>query len=172
MTNLGVHGIFQVFIQMADDARKVWLQVMEDGDSPLIGLFVFLLLLAMDMVIHGFMAAMDNLNDSHLEKEVQEGNRKALWLAKVKEGSVRIFPGLSSLTTFISVAAGIYQSRMYGKMLAKAVLNEAHPIWMYGLCYVLIAIVTVFLLVALGILAPEKIAARKGPFSWQASCAF
>jgi len=134
---------------------------MEDGDSPLIGLFVFLLLLAMDMVIHGFMAAMDNLNDSHLEKEVQEGNRKALWLAKVKEGSVRIFPGLSSLTTFISVAAGIYQSRMYGKMLAKAVLNEAHPIWMYGLCYVLIAIVRVFLLVALGILAPEKIAARK-----------
>lgn len=134
---------------------------MEDGDSPLIGLFVFLLLLIMDMVMHGFLAAIDNLNDSHLEKEVQEGNKKALWLAKVKEGSVRIFPGLLSMMTLISVAAGIYQSRMYGKMLAKAVLSEAHPLWMYGICYGLTAIVTVFLLVSLGILAPEKIAARK-----------
>lgn len=134
---------------------------MEDGGNPLIGLAVFLLLLVVDIILHGFLAAVENLNDSQMAKRMEEGSKRALWLMRVKEGEISVLPALCSLTVFVSVAVGAYQSRLYGRMLAGVLPGEAQPFWMYGCCYVLTGVATVFLLVSLGMLAPRKIASRR-----------
>lgn len=138
---------------------------MEDSDSPLIGLVVFLLLLAVDMVLHGFMAAVENVNGSSLEKKAEEGNKRSVWLLQIKNDSGHMLPALQSVVTFISVIVGIYQSRLYGRMLAKALLDGERSFWVFVACYALITVAAVFLLVSLGVLAPQKIAARKAE-SW------
>ena len=86
---------------------------MDDSDRPLIGLAAFALLLAADFILHGFLAAVDNLNERQTEKKAEEGSRRALWLLQVKSGSVRILPALEFIITAIGVVVGIYQSRMY-----------------------------------------------------------
>ncbi len=134
---------------------------MDDSDRPLIGLAAFALLLAADFILHGFLAAVDNLNESQTEKKAEEGSRRALWLLQVKSGSVRILPALEFIITAIGVVVGIYQSRMYGRMLAGVLFGTERTIWMYGLCYLLVTMLSVFLLVSVGVLAARRIAVRK-----------
>lgn len=134
---------------------------MEDGGSPLIGLVVFLILLVLDAVLYGFSIAVDNLNDSQVDKKADEGNKKALWLQQIMDDPYPVLHILQILMTFVSVTVGIYQSRMYGNLIVSRYLGVESPLWLYGLCYVLVVVVSVFLLVSLGILASQKIAIRK-----------
>ena len=51
---------------------------MEDGGSPLIGLIVFVILLVLDAVLYGFAIAVDNANESRIDKKAEEGSRRAV----------------------------------------------------------------------------------------------
>ena len=134
---------------------------MEDGGSPLIGLVVFVVLLLIDILINGFMAALDSLSESQVEKKLEEDNKRAAWLMSIMEEPERLLPAFQTLVTLISVAVGVWHSRLYGRLLAGAIMEEPYPVWLFWLCYFLAALIAVFLLVSLGMLAPQKIAARK-----------
>lgn len=134
---------------------------MEDGGSPLIGLIVFLILLILDAVLYGFSIALDNLSDSQIDKKVEEGNKKALWIQRVMDNPYQVLHILQSVMTLVSVTVGIYQGRMYGKMIISGYLGTEQPMWIQVVCYALVTVIAVFLLVSLGILAPQKIAIRK-----------
>ena len=134
---------------------------MDDGGSPLIGLFVFLLLLMVDAVLYGFSIAVDNLSDSYVDKKVEEGNKKAIWLQRMMDNPYRLLHLLQIMMTLVSVTVGIYQARIYGKLIVSTYLKSEQPMWIYFCCYALITVVIVFLLVSFGILAPQKIAVRK-----------
>lgn len=50
---------------------------MESGGNPLIGSIIFVTLLILNGLLHGFCSALDNLNDSLMEEAAEEGNKKA-----------------------------------------------------------------------------------------------
>lgn len=134
---------------------------MEDGGSPLIGLIVFVILLVLDAVLYGFAIAVDNANESRIDKKAEEGSRRAVWLKETMHYPYRVFHIMQILMTFISVTAGIYLGRLYGGLLAGSILSPGYEGWLKGLCYILAAFAVGFLLVALGIITPQKIAVRK-----------
>ncbi len=134
---------------------------MDDGGSPLIGLIVFLVLLLLDAVLYGFTMALENLTDSQIDKKAEEGNKRAPWLRKIKDMPDRYLHVIQILMTFVSIIVGVYQSRLYGRWVIKSFLEAGQPVWIHFLCYGLVTVLAVFLLVSLGILAPQKIAVRK-----------
>ena len=134
---------------------------MDDGGSPLIGLIVFLILLLLDAAFYGFRVAVDNLNDSQIDKKAEEGNKKALWLQRIMDDPYPVHHILQILMSFVSLIMGVYHGRLFGRLLVKSFLSPEHPAALTFLCYALAVVASVFLLVSLGIIAPQKIAARK-----------
>ena len=55
---------------------------MDEGVSPTMGVLVFAILLVLDFVIFGFIAAMENLNQASIEKMAKEGENRAAQLIK------------------------------------------------------------------------------------------
>ncbi len=134
---------------------------MEDGGSPLIGLIVFLILLVLNAVLYGFAIAVDNANESRIDKKAEEGSRRAAWLKETMHHPYRVFHIMQIWMTFLSVTAGIYLGGLYGGLLARSILSPGYEGWLTGLCHALAAFAVGFLLVVLGIITPQKIAVRK-----------
>lgn len=134
---------------------------MEDGGSPLIGILLFVLFLVLDALLYGFLTAVNNLNDSHVEKLAAEGDKRALWLRRVMDDPYPTTHVLQIIMTFVSVILGIYQGGMYGRLLKGLIPQSEEILLISGICYVASVLALVFLLVVLGILLPQKIAIRK-----------
>ena len=62
---------------------------MDEGVSPTMGVLVFAILLVLDFVIFGFMAAMENLNQASIEKMAKEGENRAAQLLKYTDETER-----------------------------------------------------------------------------------
>ncbi|MEG0963088.1 MAG: hemolysin family protein [Lachnospiraceae bacterium] len=138
---------------------------MDDGGSPVIGLIVFLVLLILDGIFYGFLTALDEVAESQVERKAEEGDKQAQWLLTVLDSPYNTKHTIQSLVTFVSVIFGIYQVRLFGGMLIQNVLNEDASIYLHMLCYTAAAIGCIFLFTAIGVLAPQKIAARC-PHQW------
>ena len=50
---------------------------MDDGVSPTMGILVFAALILLDFIIFGFIAAMENLNETSVEKLAKDGDTRA-----------------------------------------------------------------------------------------------
>ena len=133
----------------------------DGGGSPLIGLIVFLILLLLDAVFYGFQVAVDNLNDSQIDKKVEEGSKRAIWLKRIMDDPHPVYHILQIMMTFVSLSIGVYHGRLFGGLLVESFLNPEHPAILTFLCYVLAVVLSVFLLVSLGIITPQKLAIRK-----------
>lgn len=138
---------------------------MDDGGSPVIGLILFLVLLVLDGVLYGFMTALEEITESQIEKRAEEGNKHAPWLLKIMDSPYKTRHAIQIIATFVSVIFGIYQVRLLGGMLIHNLLEEGTGIYLQLLCYAGTAIAGIFIFTAVGILAPQKIAARK-PEQW------
>lgn len=117
---------------------------MDDCDSPYIGLIVLLLFLILHIVLYGFMSAISNLNESSLEKQAKEGDKKAsllLLLGKKPTGSVH---NLQFFVTGMHLAAGAY------------VISRFPPV-----PRILALSIYWLLILAFGMYAPMKIADKK-----------
>ncbi|MCI9150225.1 MAG: HlyC/CorC family transporter [Lachnospiraceae bacterium] len=134
---------------------------MDDGGNPLIGMLVFVLFLLLDALLYGFLTALNSLNDRQVEKLAEGGGRRGLWLLKVKEEPFATTHVLQIIMTFISVILGIYQGRIYGRSLIRLFPGAEESLWLIWCCHGVSVLVLVFLLAALSILLPQKIAIRK-----------
>ena len=112
---------------------------MDDGGSPAIGLVVFLILTVL----------------------ARGGYRQALWLLKVKDSPYKTRHAIQVLLTFVSGVFGIHQIRLLAKILAEIFGGDGSEAYLKIICYVLAAVLGVFLFAVLGIIAPQKVAARK-----------
>ncbi|MEY8518491.1 hemolysin family protein [Lachnospiraceae bacterium 29-84] len=138
---------------------------MDDGASPVIGLMVFVVLVAVNGMMYGFLTALEEVAQSQIEKRAQEGRKHAGWLLKVIDAPYKARHAIQIVLTFVSGVFGIYQIRMLGNLLFHSFfLKEAGP-YLLLLCYVLAAFVGIFLFAAVGVIAPQKIAARR-PEQW------
>lgn len=138
---------------------------MDDGGSTVIGLIIFLVLLILDGIFYGFLTALEEITESQIEKRKEEGNRHAAWLLKVLDSPYKIRHTIQIMANFVSVIFGIYQVRLFGGLLIKNLLEESAQMYLHVLCYAGAAIIGIFIFTAVGVIAPQKIAARR-PEQW------
>lgn len=134
---------------------------MDDGESPVIGLILFLILMAMQGLFVCFATALERANESQLEKLVKEGSKKAVWLKGIIDKPDKTIFSLQILITGISVMIGIFEVRyvstyIFEHVIGKDLVNEWKPIG-----YLAAALIFIILLAAFGGIAPQKIALRK-----------
>lgn len=133
---------------------------MDDGGSTVIGLIVFLLLLVLDSIFYGFLTALEEITESQIQKRKEDGNKHAEWLLRVLDSPYKTRHTIQIMSTFVSVVFGIYQVRLFGGLLIQNFLQERAQIYWHFLCYATAALIGIFIFTAVGVLAPQKIAAR------------
>lgn len=117
---------------------------MDDGGSPYIGPIVLLLLVGLHAVFYGFLAALDNQNENSLEKLAKEENKKAkllLGLLDMPDSSIHTIQFFATGLTLFSGACVIAEFT--------------------GVRKIEVFLVYWIALLAAGIYAPSKIAAKK-----------
>ena len=134
---------------------------MDDGASPAIGLVVFLVLTVVSGLLYGFLTALEETSESQIQKRADGGNRHASWLLEVKNAPYKVRHAIQITTAFVSSIFGIYLIRLVGKALILYFLKEGAAVPFQILCYAVAAVLGIFLFAVLGIIAPQKIAARK-----------
>lgn len=138
---------------------------MDDGGSPVIGLIVFFGLLVLNGIFYGFLTALEEITENQVEKKAETGWKHAEWLLKILDSPYKTRHAIQIMITMVSAVFGIYQVRLFGRMLVEQFLQGNDRIYLHFLCYALAAIIGVFLFTVLGIIAPQKIAARR-PENW------
>ncbi len=138
---------------------------MDDGGSPVIGLIVFFLLVAVNGGLYGFLTALEEVSESRVSKRAEEGSKQAAWLLKVMDSPYKIRHTIQVMVTFVSGVFGIYQIRLLGNILIHSFLEQGTGTTLRVLCFGLAAVTGIFLFAVPGIIAPQKIAARR-PERW------
>ena len=95
----------------------------------------------------------------------EEGDKRAIWLHKVKNAPYETKHAIQIMTTFVSSIFGIYQIRLLAKMLMHSLSEEGPDAFLQILSYVAAAVLGIFLFAVLGVIAPQKVAARR-PEKW------
>lgn len=134
---------------------------MDDGGSTVIGLIIFCVLLIMDGIFYGFLTALEEVTESQIQKHQEEGDKHAEWLLRVLDSPYKTRHTIQIMITFVSVVFGIYQVRLFGVLLIQKFLQEGAQIYWYFLCYAGAALIGIFIFTTVGVLAPQKIAARR-----------
>ena len=138
---------------------------MDDCGSTVIGLIIFCVLLIMDGIFYGFLTALEEVTESQIQKYQEEGDKHAEWLLRVLDSPYKTRHTIQIMITFVSVVFGIYQVRLFGVLLIQKFLQEGAQIYWYFLCYAGAALIGIFIFTTVGVLAPQKIAARR-PEKW------
>lgn len=138
---------------------------MDDGGSPVIGLIVFLILVAVSGGLYGFLTALEEVTESQVQKRAEEGSKQAAWLLSVMDDPYKIRHAIQIMVTFVSGIFGIYQIRLLGNFLIRSLLEEGAGLGIRVLCLVLAMVAGIFFFAVVGIIAPQKIAARR-PERW------
>lgn len=126
---------------------------MGDGHTY-IGIALFVLFLVIDAVLYAFEAALNNLNDSEVDKKISEGDKKALSLKKLIDDPSGFSDTLDIVVFITNLVAGGY--------ILKAVdraINSNFEVKKEWIPYV-IAIVMLIVLIVFGVLIPKKCGKR------------
>lgn len=139
---------------------------MDDGYTS-----VSMLLLAgfilLDAVCYGFGAAIQNVNTGNLEKEAEEGNRKAEKLLRIVEHPARIINTIQITSHLVGIVTGAYVLGQFRKQFA-GLISQAVTIpgqWASMVSLVVMTLILVMLLISFGIVIPKCFAVRN-PEKW------
>ena len=121
---------------------------MDDGYS-LYCVIIFFLFILLDAVFYGFGSAIQNINISNLEKDKEDGNKKAVMLLKIAEQPAKFINAVQILTNLTSMVMGAWILRYFR----------------LGLNMVAAGIVLLVILISFGIIIPKRLAA-KNPEKW------
>lgn len=134
---------------------------MDDGCSPTIGILVFAVLILIDFVIFGFVAAMQNLNEAMIEKMAKDGSRQATLLMKYMDKTDFYMHVCQLLALLGHMLLGSVQAPLWRNCLFPKLESGTISI----LADVVIFVALILLVLVFGIYTPEKVAARK-PDIW------
>ena len=86
---------------------------MDDGGSPTIGMIIFVLLIFLNAIIFGFLAAMENVNETAMEKYAEEGNKKAKLILKYADKPNRFKHVCQMMFLMLTMLAGFTQINLW-----------------------------------------------------------
>lgn len=141
---------------------------MDDGDSPLIGLIIFLILVVVNGCLYGFLTALEEITEKQIKQREEEGSKHASWLLNIKDSPYRTRHAIQIMITLTCSVFGIYPIRLLGNTLVQSFLaysGDKPELLLQGLCYAAAFIIGIFFFTSFGMIAPQKIAARR-PERW------
>ena len=130
---------------------------MEDGGSPVIGLMVFLVLVAVNGGLYGFLTALEEVTESQVQKRAEEGSRHAAWLLSVMDDPYKTRHAIQIMVTFVSGIFGIYQIRLLGNFLVRSLSQEGADPGIRSLCFILATVAGIFFFAVGGILRLRRL---------------
>ena len=138
---------------------------MEDGASPSLGILIFIVLIIVDFVVSGFLAAMQNLSDAAVERMVKEENRQAKLLTCYVDRTARYTHVCQLLVLAVHMLFGIAQIPFWKRFFWSGILAEAQSAYLSIVADLVIFLLLLLLVLIVGIYTPEKVASRK-PETW------
>ena len=134
---------------------------MDDGCSPTMGVLIFVGLMVVDFLIFGFIAAMQNLNESAIEKLAKNQNKQAELLLTYIDKTDRYTHICQLLVLMAHMLLGFLQVPYWKTFFMPKVSHVLFSIMIYTAVFcVLVLLVLIF-----GIYTPEKVASRR-PETW------
>ncbi|WP_077611210.1 hemolysin family protein [Clostridium sp. Marseille-P2415] len=139
---------------------------MDDG-NPLLRVIIFIAFIVLDAIFYGFGAAIQNVNTSELEHQMEEGSEKARKLLHIVNRPTRFVNTIQITTNLIGMVTGAFVLEQFGAEL-EAILarGSTYPRqWMSFTSLLLVSVVLVVLLISFGIIIPKRCAAEN-PEKW------
>jgi putative hemolysin len=134
---------------------------MDDGGSATTGIIIFLILILVDFIIFGFIAAMQNVNETAVEKMAKEGNKRAALLLKYIDKTDRYMHVCKLLILTAHMLLGFLLVPLW-----RTYFSGRTDSAVLAVCWQVAAFLAqIFLVLVFGIYTPEKVAARK-PDVW------
>lgn len=130
---------------------------MDDGGSPTIGMIIFALLVFLNAIIFGFLAAMENVNEASMEKYAEEGNKKAKLILKYADKPNRFKHVCQMMFLMLTMLAGFTQINLWKNYF----FEKEAGYFVSILENILIFVIVLLLMLVVGVFTPQKIAARK-----------
>lgn len=139
---------------------------MDDG-NPLLRVIIFIAFIVLDAIFYGFGAAIQNVNSSELEHQMENGSEKARKLLHIVNRPTRFVNTIQITTNLIGMVTGAFVLEELGANLEKILIgNHAFPgRWISLLSLFVVAVVLIVLLISFGIIIPKRCAA-KNPEKW------
>lgn len=135
-----------------------------DSDSQVAGLILLAAFIVINFILYGFRYAVDALNMTDVEREAEEGNKKAQKLLSImnkpeKFNTTRRIISYGMVMLVGYYLFGIYTDFAYGKLVSAAgqVLRSE---FLWVISFILVVLYLLFIMVALGMLLPGKLGAR------------
>ena len=144
---------------------KKGIYLMEDGGSPTMGIFIFIVLIVVDFIVSGFLVAMQNLSDAAVERMVKEEDRKAKLLMRYVNRTARYTHVCQLLVLAVHMLFGIAQIPFWKHLFWSGVLAESQNAFLSVIADLVIFVLLLLFVLIVGIYTPEKVASRK-PEVW------
>ncbi len=136
--------------------------------SPIPGLILFVVFLAINFIMYCFGEATQDLIQADLENKAGEGDKCAGKLLKIVDKPRAFITTVQVMSTVFSVIVGLYQVPIYSKLLIKTLLNNfqgANDMAIKCISYTIVVLILLILLISIGIIVPQMIS-RKAPEKW------
>jgi len=139
---------------------------MDDG-NPLIRVIIFIAFIVLDAVFYGFGSAIQNVNTSELEHQMEEGSKKAGKLLHIVNRPTRFVNTIQITTNLIGMVTGAFVLEQLGARLGTVLTRDGvYPSqWVSLISLLLVSIILIVLLISFGIIIPKRCAAEN-PEKW------
>lgn len=139
---------------------------MDDG-NPLLRVMIFVAFIVLDAIFYGFGAAIQNVNTSELEHQMEEGSEKARKLLRIVNRPTRFVNTIQITSNLISMITGAFVLEQLGARLQRVLLKKGSSpgTWLSGMSLLLMTVMLLVLLISFGIIIPKRCAA-KDPERW------
>ena len=139
---------------------------MDDGYWSF-SLVLFLLFILLEAAFYGFSAAIQNLNQGNLEREMEQGNEKAKRLFQMASQPSKLVNSTQIISNVIGMVLGAFMLKLWGGKLETVMGQMRGPqgLVLRAASLVLAGVVILVCLISFGIIIPRRCAARK-PERW------
>ena len=139
---------------------------MDDG-NPLIRVIIFIAFIVLDAIFYGFGAAIQNVNTTELEHQMEEGSEKAAKLLHIVNRPTRFVNTIQITTNLIGMVTGAFVLGQF-KIWLEAILSRGSDgpnRWISLFSLFLVGACLIILLISFGIIIPKRCAAEN-PEKW------
>lgn len=139
---------------------------MDDG-NPLIRVIIFIAFIVLDAIFYGFGSAIQNVNTTELEHQMEEGSGKAAKLLHIVNRPTRFVNTIQITTNLIGMVTGVFVLGQF-KIWLEAILSRGSDgpnRWISLFSLFLVGACLIILLISFGIIIPKRCAAEN-PEKW------
>ena len=139
---------------------------MDDG-NPLIRVIIFIAFIVLDAIFYGFGAAIQNVNTTELEHQMEEGSEKAGKLLHIVNRPTRFVNTIQITTNLIGMVTGAFVLGQFGIQLETILSrgSDGPNRWISLFSLFLVGALLIILLISFGIIIPKRCAAEN-PEKW------